>query len=92
MIWIFFFFVCIGKDFVWTLNSELTNLEENVVYNHLKNQTNLKLFYEKLIESNGVDHPKNVRQKITDQDIQKGNFDNKVNFFPHIFRKTFVIY
>ncbi len=39
----------------------------------------MKLFYEKLIKSNDIDNPTDVYQKITDQDIQQGTIENKVN-------------
>jgi hypothetical protein len=76
---VIFVFVYIVKDSVLTLNMKLTNFEENLVYSHLKNETNLKLFYEKLIKSNDVDDPKDIRQKISKQDIENGNISNKVN-------------
>jgi len=78
---VIFIFVYIVKDSVLTLNMKLTNFEENLVYSHLKTETNLKLFYEKLIKSNDVDDPKDVRQKINNQDIQDGNISNKVKIF-----------
>ncbi|CAF1204439.1 unnamed protein product, partial [Adineta steineri] len=37
----------------------------------------LKLFYEKLIESNGVDKPTELHEIINDKDIQEGNIQNK---------------
>jgi hypothetical protein len=78
---VIFWFICLGKDFVLTLNIKLTDLEENIIYSHLKNKTNLKLFYHKLIESNGIDNLKDIRQKLTNEDIQKGNIENKVNIY-----------
>jgi len=78
-------FIYLGKDSVLTLNIQLTNLEENLIYSHLKNQTNLKLFYNKLIESNGIDNLKDIHQKLTNEDIQKGNILNKVNIYIQIF-------
>lgn len=71
--------VFIEKNAVLTLNVQLSNLEENIIHSHLNNQTNLKLFYEKLIESNGIDNIKDIRHKVTDEDIQKENFQDKVN-------------
>jgi len=71
--------VYIGCYSVLTLNIELSRLEENILYSYLKNETNLKLFYEKLIKSNGIDNPTDVYQKITDRDIQQGTIENKVN-------------
>ena len=65
-------------DVLLTLNIDLTDLEENLIYSHLKNETNLKLFYDKLIESNGVDDSRDVRQRITNEDIERGTIENKV--------------
>ena len=73
------FLVYIQPDCVLTVNEELIRLQEDLLYSHLKNQTNLKLFYNKLIKSNGVDNLTHVRHKITDEDIQQGTIENKVN-------------
>ncbi len=78
---VIFLFVYILKDLVLTLNVKLNNLEENLVYSHLKNQINLKLFYEKLIESNGIEDQIGIRQKMTNEDIQQGNIENKVKIY-----------
>ncbi|CAF2954609.1 unnamed protein product [Rotaria sp. Silwood2] len=71
------FLVYIELNSVLTLNIELSRLEENLLYSHLKNQTNLKLFYNKLIESNDVDDLTYIRHKITDEDIKQGTIENK---------------
>ncbi|CAF0804384.1 unnamed protein product [Rotaria sordida] len=71
------FLVHIEADSVSTLNIELSRLEENLVYSHLKNQTNLKLFYNELIESNGVDDLAYIRHTITNKDIEQGTIKNK---------------
>ncbi|CAF3096767.1 unnamed protein product [Rotaria sp. Silwood2] len=71
------FLVHIELNSVLTLNIELSRLEENLLYSHLKNQTNLKLFYNKLIESNDVDDLTYIRHKITDEDIKQGTIENK---------------
>ena len=73
--------VYIGCYSVLTLNIELSRLEDNLLYSYLKNKTNLKEFYGKLIESNGVDNPAHVYQKITDQDIKQGTIENKVKVY-----------
>jgi hypothetical protein len=70
---------------ILTLNNHLTNLEDNLIYSHLNTSRNFQLFYEKLIQSNGIDNSSNIRYKITNEDIQQGNIENKVetkkNFF-----------
>ncbi|CAF3498842.1 unnamed protein product [Rotaria sp. Silwood1] len=71
------FLVHIEPDSVLTSNIDLSRLEENLLYSYLKNQTNLKLFYNKLIESNGVDDLIYVRHKITDEDIKQDTIENK---------------
>jgi hypothetical protein len=73
--------IYVRKNIVLTLNNDLINLEENLLYSHLNNQTNLKLFYDKLIESNGIDNSSGIRHKITNEDIQQGNIENKVKHF-----------
>jgi len=73
--------IYVRKNIVLTLNNDLINFEENLLYSHLNNQTNLKLFYDKLIESNGIDNSSGIRQKITNEDIQQGNIENKVKHF-----------
>lgn len=73
--------IYVRKNIVLTLNNDLINLEENFLYSHLNNQTNLKLFYDKLIESNGIDNSSGIRHKITNEDIQQGNIENKVKHF-----------
>lgn len=75
------FLIYIEQDTVLTLNIELARAEENILYSYLKNQNNFKLLYDKLIESNGVDDLSYIRQKITNEDIQQGTIENKVNIF-----------
>jgi hypothetical protein len=81
LILVVIFVIYIEENRVLTLNIKLSNLEENLLYSYLKNETNLKLFYEKLIQSNGVDNSIHIRQNITDQDIQQGFIQNKVKYF-----------
>jgi predicted DNA binding CopG/RHH family protein len=69
----------IGYYSVLTENIELSQSEENLLYTHLKDSSNLKLFYKTLIESNGVDQATNVRDKITSEDIEQGTIENKVS-------------
>ena len=76
VIFIVFF---LEKNFIFALNNDLINLEENLIYSHLNNRTNLKLFYDKLIESNGIDNSNDIRHKITNEDIQQGKIGDKVN-------------
>ncbi|CAF1260515.1 unnamed protein product [Adineta steineri] len=69
--------IFIGYSSVWSFNIKLSRLEQNLLYSNLNNEANLKLFYEKLIESNGVDKPTELHEMINDKDIQEGNIQNK---------------
>lgn len=69
----------IGKSFA--LNTQLIDLEENLLYSQLNNPTNLKGFYEKLLQSNGIEHFTNLRHRITNEDIQQQAFLDKVKSF-----------
>ncbi|CAF3416084.1 unnamed protein product [Rotaria socialis] len=71
------FLVYIQTVSVLTLTVELGDLEENILHSYLKDPNNLKLFYNKLIQSNGVDDLIYIRQNITDEDIQQGTVENK---------------
>ena len=66
---------------VFTLNNDLIHMEEDLIYSQLNNSTNLKLFYEKLLQSNGIEHSIGLRHPITNEDIQQQTFFNKVNIF-----------
>jgi hypothetical protein len=61
------------------LNNNLSNFGENLIYSHLNNPTSLKLFYDILIQLNGLINSSDIRQKITNEDIQQGNIEN-INF------------
>jgi hypothetical protein len=78
-IFVILILIYVRKNFVLTLNNDLTNWEENLIYSHLNNRTNLKFFYDKLIQSNGINNSSEIRQKITNEDIQQGKIENKVN-------------
>lgn len=71
--------VQIGSRSVIALNSRLARSEENLLYSYLKNQTNLQLFYEKLIRSNDVEDTAHARQVVTDDDIRQGTIEHKVS-------------
>lgn len=66
---------------VLTLNNDLIQMEEDLIYSQLNNSINLKLFYEKLLQSNGIEHSIGLRHPITNEDIQQQTFLNKVNRF-----------
>ena len=76
---LFIFLIHTEQNSVLTLNMELSRLEENLLYSYLKNQTNLKLVYGKLIESHGINNLHYARPTVTDQDIQQNSTNNKVN-------------
>jgi ABC-type thiamine transport system ATPase subunit len=64
---------------VLAINSELIQKEENLLYSHLKTQTNLSLFYQKLLKSNDIDDITRIQRIITQNDIQQFNLEHKVN-------------
>lgn len=91
----FFFIIFMKINIILTLNVKLNNVEENLLYFYLKNETNLNFFYEKLIHSNGIENLKDIRHKITNEDIEKENFQNKVyilkNLITFYFSSLFLI-
>jgi hypothetical protein len=64
---------------VLALNRELTNIEEHLLYSHIKVQTNLNLFYQKLIQSNNIDDLKSLRSIINENDIRELKIEHKVD-------------
>ncbi|CAF1414495.1 unnamed protein product [Adineta ricciae] len=54
--------ILIDSNVISTKNDRLNSLEENLLYSHLKDSTNLKLFYEKLIQSDEHDKQQNQNQ------------------------------
>jgi hypothetical protein len=64
---------------ILTINIELINLEENLLYSHIKTKNDLDSFYQKLIQSNGIDDAKLIRNVINENDIRELNFEHKVN-------------
>lgn len=59
-------------------NTRLIEIEENILYSNLKNQSNLRHFYEKLIQSNDVEHLERIRTPLTQEDFQQTNIEDKV--------------
>ncbi len=64
---------------VLAIDSELIQKEENLLYSHLKTQTNLSLFYQKLLKSNDIDDITRIQHIATQDDIQQFNLEHKVN-------------
>lgn len=73
-----FLLLSLGNYLVFTRNTDLTHVEENLLHSHLRNVTNLQSFYEKLIQSNGIDKGTDLKEPITVEDIQHEQFQNKV--------------
>jgi hypothetical protein len=76
----------------------LTQIEENLLYLHLKTQSNLSLFYQKILESNDIDDFTRIHHIITQNDIQQLNLEHKVTkklldkFYQHMLKYETVYY
>lgn len=64
---------------IFTIDNELTQIEENLLYANLNTPSNLSLFYQKLLKSNGIDDITRIDRIITQEDIQQLNLENKVS-------------
>ncbi len=74
-----YYLILIGLYSVLTINNELINFEENLLYKHIKTQTNLDSFYRQLIKSNKIDDLKSLQNIINENDIRNLNIEHKVN-------------
>lgn len=63
---------------ILTLDNELSQMEENILYQQLNTKSNFNLFYEKILQSNDIDDIARIQNVITQEDIQQFNFENKV--------------
>lgn len=80
MIYYFIVILILGDlSKVLTDNIELSNIERNLLYTHIKTENDLELFYQKIIQSNDVDDLKSLSDIINENDIRDLNFENKVN-------------
>ena len=77
-------FIWLKLNVVLSLNNDLTYLEEDILYSHLKNGDNFKFFYEKLIQSNGID---DINHQINPNQV---NISQKSFFLISI--KSFVVF
>jgi hypothetical protein len=68
-----------GFHTVLTIDIELIEKEKNLFYSHLQTQSDLNLFYEKLLSSNGIDDIKTIQRAINQDDIRQLNLEHKVN-------------
>jgi hypothetical protein len=64
---------------VLTIDNELIQIEENILYSHLKTSSQLSSVYQKLLESNDIDDITRIHRIVTQDDIQQLNFEHKVN-------------
>ena len=63
---------------VLEINNKLIQIEQNLLYLHLKAPSDLNLFYEKLLESNDIDDRTRIQPTITQDNIRQQNFEHKV--------------
>ena len=70
--------IFLEKNRVFTLNINLTTLEENLLYSQLNSSTNLKLFYEKILQSNGIDQSIGIRHPMSNEHVEQESFLNQV--------------
>ena len=64
---------------IWSIENVLTQMEENLFYGQVHTRANLRLFYQRLLKSNGIDDPTRIERRITSEDIQRLHFEDKVN-------------
>jgi hypothetical protein len=70
--------VLLGPHSIWTLNLNLSQLEDKLFYSRLYNKANLNSFYKILIQSNGVDDGIHVHETLTEDNLRQNQFDHKV--------------
>ena len=70
--------VCCQISSVLTFNGPLSQLEENLLYNHLQTSAHLNAFYKTLLESNGIDDVTRLHHTMTDEDIRQLHVEDKV--------------
>ncbi|UJR26498.1 hypothetical protein I4U23_007825 [Adineta vaga] len=62
---------------VLTNDIKLSQIEENLLYSQLNTQANIKVFYEKLLQSNDIDDITRLHDIITLNDTQQLNLEHK---------------
>ncbi|CAF3672080.1 unnamed protein product [Adineta steineri] len=62
---------------VLTIDIQLSDIEQKLLYSHLQTSSDLKLYYEKILESNNIDDITRLDRPITQHDIQRGDFEHK---------------
>ena len=67
-----------GSDLVFGVNDELSQLETNLLHQHLKTMNDLNFFYQQLIRSNDVDDSRLLHTTINENDIRNQNIEHKV--------------
>jgi hypothetical protein len=83
-------FILVGSYSVLSINRELTNLEKNLLYTHIKTSNDLNLFYQKLLQSNDIHDLKFLRNIINENDLREFNIEHKVNISLYYFGSSLV--
>lgn len=63
---------------VFTSDVKLLQMEENLLYSHLKTPADMDLYYQKLLDSNGIDDPTRLHRIVTEDDVRQLNLEQKV--------------
>ncbi len=59
--------------------AKLIQIEDNLLYSHLKTPSDINLFYQKLLASNGIDDITRIHRMITPDAIQQLDLEHEVN-------------
>ena len=68
----------IGQYSVLTTDIRLTQLEDNLLYARLNTQSDLRSYYAKLLQSNGIDDRTRLHHVITQDDLRQFDLEHKV--------------
>jgi len=72
--------ICVFKGYsVLTDVTKLIQIEDNLLYSRLKTPSDINLFYQKLLESNGIDDITRIHRIITQDAVQQLDLEHKVN-------------
>ncbi len=72
-------FICLCEiQVIFTIDNQLIQIEENLLYAQLNTPANLNSFYRKLLESNDIDDFTRIQRIATQKDIQQLDLENKV--------------
>ena len=65
---------------VFSNDIKLNSMEEDLLYSYLKTSADVRIFYEKLLQSNDIDDISRLHDVITQENIKQLDVEHKVRY------------